>query len=332
MADHNPSTRGSNWLRFSLRSLVLLLTIACIWLAVVFNQCRRQRRAVEAIVNAGGQVTFDYQERKGEEATPPGPTWLRSILGEELFRTPVEVRIKGEGIDDAFLAEHLPGVSSVRRLSIRSDLVTDKAMSDIAGLEKLNWLHIVSGQITDKGLASLPNFDECELFVLVCPRVTDAGMTHVAALRKVDTLVLNCKPLTPDGIRRLKGLNGVREFQSMRDAQNGDAVQVLRNPEDVEFVETPMSAVLEFVSQRHAVPINSEAMSTDLKSKPFTFSAKGISFADLLDELLDPVQLGFVVENGGIKITSKEAGHAGRAGFRAACETFPNAETLLVDW
>src|SRR4030095_2038591 len=157
-------------------------------------------------------------------------------------------------------------------------------------------------------------------------------MTHVAALKKVDTLVPNCQLLTPEGIRGLKGLAGVREFQSMHNEKNRDAASVLRSQFDFEFVNTPISGVLEYVAQVFEVPINSEAMPADLKSKPFTFSAKRISFADLLDELLEPAQLGFVVENGGIKIASKEAGDAGRAGFRAACETFPNAETVLVDW
>jgi len=317
------------WLRFSLRSLVLLLTIACIGLAVVFNQCRRQRRAVEAIVKAGGSVDFVKQ---GESPPPPKPAWLRSIVGEELFRTPVRVVIKGEGIDDALLAEHLRGVRGAKILIIKSDLVTDKAMSNIGELRKLNWLVIDCVQITDKGLASLPSIDEFEVFVLKCPRVTDAGMTHVAALKKVDTLVLECQLLTPNGIRRLKGLAGVREFQSMRDAQNQDAARVLLNSGDFEFVEPPLSGVLDYVAQRFEVSIDAQAIPDDLQSRPITFSAKGISFTQLLDQLLEPLDFGFVVENGGIKITSRQAGRAGRAGFRAACETFPDAETVLVDW
>jgi hypothetical protein len=218
------------------------------------------------------------------------------------------VRIRGDGIDDAFLAAHLPAVGSVERLIIASDL------------------------ITDKGLASLPSGGEYEVLVLECPRVTDAGMTHVAALKKVDALVLNCQLLTPDGIRRLKGLAGVRQFLSMHNEKNRDAASALRSQFDFEFVNTPISGVLDYVAQVFEVSINSQAMSGDLKSQPFTFSAKRISFAQLLDQLLEPLDFGFVVENGGIKVTSKEAGLAGRAGFRAACETFPNAETVLVDW
>jgi hypothetical protein len=334
MNDHKQSAGGRTWYRFTLRSLILLLTIACIWLAIVFNQCRRQRRAVESIVNAGGQVTFDYQAKakRGEDATPPGPPWLRSLIGEEMFRTPACVIIRGDGIDDAFLAVHLPGVRSVEILSIKSDLVTDKAMANVAELRKLKWLSIDSSQITDMGLADLPSIDEWEVFALDCPRVTDAGMTHVAALKRIDTFVLNCERLTPSGIRQLNGLAGVREFRSMRDAKNREASGVQLSSGEFAFVSTPISEALNFVAQRFAVPINAQAMPADIKSKPFTFSAKSISFADLLDQLLQPEQLGFVVENGGIKITSKEAGRAGRAGIRAACETFPNAETVLVDW
>ena len=97
-------------------------------------------------------------------------------------------------------------------------------------------------------------------------------------------------------------------------------------------MNAPISLILDYVAERFEVSINAEAMPDDVKSKPITFSAKKIPVPELLDQLLGPEQLGFVVENAGIKITSKEAGHAGRAGFRAACETFPNAETVLVDW
>jgi hypothetical protein len=249
-----------------------------------------------------------------------------------MFRTPVHVIIRGDAIDDAFLAEHLPGVRSVQRLTIESDLVTDKAMSNIAELGNLKMLHIASAQITDKGLADLPSIDEWQLFVLQCPRVSDAGMTHVAALKRIDTLVLNCERLTPSGIRQLSGLAGVREFQSMRDAKNREASNVQRQSGDFEFMNAPISLILDYLAERFEVSINTQAMPDNVKSKPFTFSAKRISFPKLMDQLLEPEQLGYVVEDGGLKITSREAGLAGRAGFRAACETFPNAETVLVDW
>ncbi len=40
-------TPRRRWLRFSLRTFFILLTILCVWLAVVTNSARRQRAASE---------------------------------------------------------------------------------------------------------------------------------------------------------------------------------------------------------------------------------------------------------------------------------------------
>jgi hypothetical protein len=49
------------WLRFSLRGLLLIVAIFCVWLGIKVNAARRQAEAVAAILKAGGTVNFDYQ-------------------------------------------------------------------------------------------------------------------------------------------------------------------------------------------------------------------------------------------------------------------------------
>lgn len=59
---------------------MIAVTLLCVWLGVVCNRANRQRRAVEAIVEAGGQVLYDYQFDEGDRLNPPpalpGPNWL----------------------------------------------------------------------------------------------------------------------------------------------------------------------------------------------------------------------------------------------------------------
>jgi hypothetical protein len=305
MSIPSQSTRSRTWMRFSLRAVILVLTMGCIALAYFFNQCRRERAAVDAVVKAGGKVSF---ERQGETPTQNVPAWLRSMLGEEPFRTPLYVTFRGEEVDDELLASHLPAFGSAERIVV------------------------ISPNVSDQGLAYLPKNAAYEILWLDCAEVTDAGMEHLAALKRIDSLALNCDRLTPAGIRRLKGLAVVRDFLSMRDDRNREALTMLRSPGEFSFVDCPTTEVLNFFAQMWGLSVNTDQLPINLRDRPFTLTKQRILVAQVLDRLLEPVGLSYVLEDGGIKITSKQAGEERRAGLRAATEAFPHAKSIDVDW
>ena len=96
------------WFRFGLRTLLLAMTVLCVWLGFKVNAARRQKEAVDAILKAGGTVTFSYQcvPVRGNpdalsldpNALPTTPAWLRACLGEDFFRNTVEVNLSGRAI------------------------------------------------------------------------------------------------------------------------------------------------------------------------------------------------------------------------------------------
>jgi hypothetical protein len=56
--------RKLRWYQFSLRTLLIGVTLvacACSWLAVKMQQARRQKEAVEAIGKAGGAIRYENQ-------------------------------------------------------------------------------------------------------------------------------------------------------------------------------------------------------------------------------------------------------------------------------
>ena len=67
-----PSKPRRRWFQFSLRTLMVLVTVLCVWLGLVSERARKQREAVAAIEALGGWVWYDYQN-SGQE--PPGPKW-----------------------------------------------------------------------------------------------------------------------------------------------------------------------------------------------------------------------------------------------------------------
>ena len=88
------------WYQYSLRSLLLLVTLcafACSWLAVKIERGKRQKTAIAALKAKGITVNYDY-EMDGDGKLLPNavtnvPQWLRDCLGDDCFATVVEVDV-----------------------------------------------------------------------------------------------------------------------------------------------------------------------------------------------------------------------------------------------
>ena len=61
------------WLQFSLRTLMVVVTVFCIWMGITAKRARLQKQAVEAVLEAGGRIIYEHQETNSD---PPGPEWL----------------------------------------------------------------------------------------------------------------------------------------------------------------------------------------------------------------------------------------------------------------
>ena len=105
---HDAPAKRRHWLRFSLRMLLVVITVLCVWLGFKVNAARRQKEAVAAIFRDGGSVVFDYQmvPIAGEpdlfdvdaNALPSGQAWLRQLFGDDYFRNVVLVVFLGGSI------------------------------------------------------------------------------------------------------------------------------------------------------------------------------------------------------------------------------------------
>src|ERR1700680_1054774 len=85
----NPPKRKRRWLQFSLRSLLVFTLMCAVGSALVARRMERKRQdreTVKIIIKSGGQALYNYEyDAAGqwdESAEPPGPEWLRSLLGE----------------------------------------------------------------------------------------------------------------------------------------------------------------------------------------------------------------------------------------------------------
>jgi hypothetical protein len=123
--------RKRRWLRFSLRTLlvvVVLLSVPLGWFALKMREAERQRRAVEAITEAGGWVRYDWAlDESGRDSGrqgPPAPAWLLKLVGEDLFSDIACVHLAD--FDTSQVAfEYLKGLTSLIYLDLSGTGVTD---------------------------------------------------------------------------------------------------------------------------------------------------------------------------------------------------------------
>ena len=78
---------------------------------------------------------------------------------------------------------------------------------------------------------------------------------------------------------------------------------------DVNFIEVPLSDVIDYLKEFHGIEIQLDSRALDDASiprdTPITKSIKGVTLRSALNLLLDDLDLTYVVQNGVLKITSK---------------------------
>ena len=114
------------YLTFSLRTLFVLTTALAVWLGVVVNRAREQREAVKAIEQCGGHVTYDWQFHDLKNwphlpvLRPPGPAWLRRLIGDDFFQNVVEIEYSPhfppEGSQDIDLIPHFQKLRRLKKV------------------------------------------------------------------------------------------------------------------------------------------------------------------------------------------------------------------------
>jgi hypothetical protein len=143
MNDSDTPKPKRRWYQFRMRTLlvfVLLLSVPLSWFAWKLQKARRQREAVEAIVEAGGYVYYDFQiDETGAEITgaqPTAPVWLRKSLGDDFFRAVTTVDLSGTQVTNTGL-ECLRGLNNLKELYLGGNLVTDAGLEHLKGMNGL---------------------------------------------------------------------------------------------------------------------------------------------------------------------------------------------------
>lgn len=167
---------------------------------------------------------------------------------------------------------------------------------------------------------------------LACPRLTDVSLSHIARLRNLTTLRLYCPRITAAGVQQLDPLVQVDEIVSIHNPMNERAGHALTESTLIQMIEVGLIDVLEYLSDLHGVRFNTDDVPKAKRWMPVTLTVKSSTHSQALDLILEPTELGYFLDNGTIKITSREEGEDARPGLVAFRSVFPDAKHIVVDW
>jgi hypothetical protein len=205
--------------RFSLKTLLILLALFCLWLGTLANSANRQRRAIEAIQLSGGKFNYDYQlTRNGPDlerefsyqVAPPGPKWLRRIIGDHYFITPVTLNIhRQSSIKDDCLS-HLAALPFIESASFVDVSFRDSDLAHLKHLTNLRALGLhgvaLSGAKAPSSFEFLQHLRRLEMLGLDSPTFRDSDVTYLRGAVNLRFLTLYNSAVGDDGLAQLQHL------------------------------------------------------------------------------------------------------------------------------
>jgi hypothetical protein len=197
--------------------MVLAVTIFCVWLGIAANRANRQKHAVEVLKKAGAELYYDFQVdddgvlKLKTPPPPPGPDWLRNLIGIDYFATVVRVYVGPETnvTDETFAA--LADLPQLRNLALVNKGVTNSRMARLGNLAGLHMLTITTSSLSDSGWGFLEKLRELKSLRLDRSNASDSALSHIKEMPQLTKLYLIDNQVTDSGLTHLEGL-GRLEF------------------------------------------------------------------------------------------------------------------------
>jgi hypothetical protein len=191
----------TNWKRFSLRSLFVLMTLCCVmfgvW-AVYVNPYRLQLQALAAVNALNGNST---------PAQAEGPVWQRwlvtTLLGDDAFVRIVEVNLANRPVGDKSL-QSLTDLRFLERLSLDYTQITDDGLVILRRIPALSDLTLRYTKVSDRGaqyLSALPNLQH---LTLTGTQISDAAIDDLARLNRMTSMYIRWTRISNAGADHLR--------------------------------------------------------------------------------------------------------------------------------
>lgn len=198
------------------------MTAIGVWLGVEVTAARRQGAIVAEIARLGGAVRYDWELDDNDNETlaknPPGPKWLRRLIGDDYFQTVIAVFITDA---PSLKDEHLPAVEQlpdVRMLALGGTQISDASLPQLSRMKRLRFLDVSETKVTDAGMASIAQLTALKTLWVgtwAAPperSLTDAGIKQLTPLINIETLHVAGNGITDDSVPVFEKFKKLREL------------------------------------------------------------------------------------------------------------------------
>jgi hypothetical protein len=229
-----PVKRKLRWYQFSLRSLLIFVTlfaVACSWFAVKMGQAKRQREAIQVIQKAGGNVAYDYEETaprtRSSSGKPWEPEWLSKLLSEDFFHDPVYFSLSGSPKDEGWL-KAVNSLPSLKTLLLWSENISNQTLDHLAELPNHEELHLTGSSVTDQGLKNMSKFPKLRWLVMNGTRIGDSGVAYLRNPIILEELVLTDTRVSDAAIPDLSSMTTLQLLDVRRTAITASGCKELK--------------------------------------------------------------------------------------------------------
>jgi hypothetical protein len=218
-----------SWLRFSLRTLLLVITAIAVIGGWPISRAVRQRDAIRHFRELTSRlppehfydhyltISFASSRSLDKLGRPPHPipAWRSRLYswlgGHECWDTVDGVVLSNARVanDDLRFLAALPGVEDIRLAATDID---DEGIPLLHHCPKLRILELEETSISDKGLAQVVPLRRLEALLLGRTAITDEGLRHLAALENLESLTLRGTAITDRGVPHLARLKRLTEL------------------------------------------------------------------------------------------------------------------------
>ena len=236
-----------HWIRFSLRTLLLLVTVLAIWLGLQVQRAQNQRSAVRMIQQLGGSVEYDYQYRGNlfvDDAQPSAPKWLRKWIGDDFFVNVVVVHLSNTTADNSDL-KSLSHLKLLKRLYLAETSVTGQGLELLARCNQLEALNLSGTRVNDDDMTLISGFSNIRWLNVQGTSITDKSLQHIGALMRLEFLCLDGTDMTDAGLVYLSQLVNLRQLFFSDTQVTGRELKHLAELHELEYLLLPRRCRIE---------------------------------------------------------------------------------------